>query len=299
VYSVLIPLDGSRLAERSLAYVPVLQRFEGLRVTLLSVANEQEDVRLLTQPEAAERERNVLQTYLREIAGDMEKHLGLEVETVVAQGAPQEVILERARETQPDLLVISTHGRSGLSRWRLGSVADKVIRGSTSPTLVVGPRADDQGWLETDPSQAFKKLLLPLDASSLGEQAVETAQQFAQAFESELHLVTVVNLPVYGSGLGMEATYTPQLMDSLIEGAREYLARVAPRLSAPGGLQSEVLIGTPAGALEEYIHEKGIDLVVMTSHGRGGIVRAALGSVTDRLLGGPAPVLVIRAREGY
>ena len=292
---VLIPLDGSRLAERCLVYVPALVRIRGLQVTLLSVVDEDEDVKMLSQSEATDRERNVLQTYLHEVATDMKKHLGIEVATEVLVGRPADLILERVQTSRPDLLIVSTHGRSGISRWRIGSVADKLIRGAGCTTLVVGPHADDKGWLETDALAAFKKILVPLDGSPLGEQALETAQLLAAQFDSEIHLVRIVSLPVYGNGFVMESGYSAQLIDNVMEGAKEYVARIAKDVKAPGGTTTAAIMGTAAITLESYIEENGIDLVVMTSHGRGGIVRAALGSVTDRLLGGAAPVMVVRA----
>jgi nucleotide-binding universal stress UspA family protein len=93
-----------------------------------------------------------------------------------------------------------------------------------------------------------------------------------------------------------EVTYMPDLLDTLIESAQAYLRNTATQLARPD-VKTDVLVGTAAWRLEEYVAAKGIDLVVMTSHGRGGFVRTALGSVTDRLLGGAAPVLVVRPQE--
>jgi len=293
--NVLIPLDGSRLAERSLVFVQALSQFGSLSVTLLSVIDENEDIKMLSQPEVKERERNVLQTYLREIASDLRKHLNLEVETEVLEGSPAELILSRCGVSRPDLLVVSTHGRSGIARWRVGSVADKLIRGAGCQTLVVGPHAsDEEGWLEVGARPPFKRILVPLDGSELGETALEAAQTFATQFESEVHLVRVINLQSYGNGMVLESSFTPRLTDTLIEGAQEYLDKLAPGIKAPAGVRANVVLGSAANALEEYVEKNGIDLVVMCTHGRGGIARAALGSVTDRLLGGPAPVLVVR-----
>ncbi len=296
-HNVLIPLDGSRLAERSLAFVPSLSRLDGFNLTLVSVVNPEEDVSMLAESEASDREANVLQTYLHEIAADMHKHHNIQVATEVLKGNPAEAILERLHAGKTDLLVVSTHGRSGISRWRIGSVADKLIRGAGCETLVVGPRAGDtEGWLEAGAVPPFKKILLPVDGSDLAEQALATVQRYAGAFESEVHVVRVINLTAYGDGLMMESSYTPQLIDTLQEAATEYVAGIAKRIRAPGGVHTEVLVGSPAMSLEMYAEKAAIDLVIMTTHGRGGLARAALGSITDRLLGGEAPVLVVRAK---
>jgi nucleotide-binding universal stress UspA family protein len=277
-----------------LAFVPSLSRLEGFRLTLLSVVNPAEDFSELSQPEAWEREANVLRTYSQEIAADLKKYHDLEVETDVIRGNPAEAIHEYMRRAGTDLLVVSTHGRSGIARWRMGSVADKLIRGAECETLVVGPQAGDtEGWLEMGAKPPFKKILLPVDGSELAEQALAAVQRYAKAFESEVHVVRVISVTSFGAS-AMEPAYSPQLLDSLQAAAEEYVQGVAGRLSAPGGVRSQILIGSPSIELEDYAVKTGIDLVVMTTHGRGGVVRAALGSVTDRMLGSSAPVLVVR-----
>lgn len=296
-YKVLVPLDGSRLAEQALVYLDSLRGLGETEVLLVGVVDDAEDYRLLSPEEALEREMNLLSTYLREVAGDIEQHLGLEVRTKVLVGSPADCLLAEAESFAPDLLVISTHGRSGPSRWRFGSVADKVVRGAACNTLVIGPKATQRAaWLEARIMAPFRQVLVPLDGSGLAEGALPVATNFAEAFDSVLHLVRVVPVPVTGGGgIGGELSYVPQLLDSMIESAREYLESIAGQL--PGRkLVTKVLIGPAAAELEDYEAAQDIDLVIMTSHGRGGFLRAALGSVADRLLGGPAPVLLVRAR---
>jgi len=299
-YKVLVPLDGSRVAEHSLVYLEPLKRLGESQVLLVSVVDETEDFHSLSPSEAKERETNLLSTYLREVSADVERHVGIEVETKVVSGTPATRLVEEARRYAPDLLVISTHGRSGGSRWRLGSVADKVIRGADCNTLVIGPKSSElETWLDAGAIAPFKSILVPLDGSGLSEKALEVAQSFAQAFDSTLHLVRAVPIPVMADGFAGEAAYMPQLMEGMVEGAREYLQGAAQKLNPPVKVIIEVLIGYAAARLEEYAAEHGIDLIVMTSHGRGGLVRTALGSVTDRLLAaGTAPVLVVRPAAG-
>jgi nucleotide-binding universal stress UspA family protein len=294
-YRVLVPLDGSRLAENSLVYLDALRGLGESEVLLLSVVDEAEDFHSLRPEEAREREANLLSTYLREVAADVEEHLGISVETKVVTGSPATCVLEEAAGYSPDLLVISTHGRSGISRWRLGSVADKVIRGAACNTLVVGPKASERTvWLDARIMEAFKAILVPLDGSSLAEETLPVAATFAESFGSSIHLVRVVPIPTVADGVG-EGAYMPDLLNTLVESAQAYLENAADRLGRQDVITS-ALVGSAAAQLEEYAKESGIDLVIMTSHGRSGFVRTALGSVTDRMLGGPAPVLVVRPR---
>jgi nucleotide-binding universal stress UspA family protein len=296
-YKVMVPLDGSRLAEHSLVYLDALRSVGESKVLLLSVVDEAEDFRALDPNEALAREENILATYLREVAADIKQHLGIEVETRVVAGSPAASILEEAANYSPDLLVISTHGRSGISRWRLGSVADKVIRGAVCNTLVVGPKAAERGtWIDARIMEPFKSLLVPLDGSGLAETALPMACTFAESYGAEIHLVRVVQVPTTtADGMG-EISYMPDLLDTLIDSARVYLRNTSKKLDRPD-LKTDVLVGGTAWQLEDYVARNAIDLVIMTSHGRGGFVRTALGSVTDRLLGGAAPVLVVRPQE--
>ena len=130
---------------------------------------------------------------------------------------------------------------------------------------------------------------VPLDGSELAEGALNTAAATSQAHGSKIHLVRTVRLRVAGDPATGAASI--DLTTQLEEGAASYLAKVRERLVAGGEVVAEVRMGAPATELEEYIGKEGINLVVMTSHGRSGLVRAALGSVTDRLTGnGNAPV---------
>ena len=191
-YRVLVPLDGSRLAEWALAYLPALRQVGELRVTLLSVVDET-DGSAGGAREASERESNLLSTYLHEVSADLERHLGINADAELQTGIPAEVILRFEEQLAPDLTIIGTHGRTGLARWRLGSVADKVIRGAGSNTLVIGPKASEHAvWLEADIVPAFKNILVPLDGSELSAQALAVADQFAEAFRARLHLLRVV-----------------------------------------------------------------------------------------------------------
>lgn len=299
-FRLMIPLDGSRLSERALAFLPAMKHMGDLRVDLVSIIDEAEDIHEQGDEESIERERNLLETYLREVASDITSHLGAHVDTSVTHGDPAEVILERARRDHTQLLIISTHGRSGLTRWRRGSTTDKVVRSAECPVLIVGPKAMERGaWLEAEAIPPFRQILLPLDGSSRAEKSIPVAADFARNFDSEMHLMRVVPVP-FVSGPGTDAfytaLYTSQAIEDLKQAGQEYLEQVRDGLSFKS-VKINVDVGTTAAMLEDYMTAESIDLVVMSSHGRSGVLRTALGSVTDRLLGGSAPVLVVPARD--
>jgi nucleotide-binding universal stress UspA family protein len=278
-----------------LVYLDALKSLGESEVLLVSVVDEAEDYQGVTDAGSRAREENLLATYLREVGQEVEEHTGVTIDHRILTGSPATSIVEEAARYAPDLIVISTRGRSGIARWRVGSVADKVIRGAACNTLVVGPKASERShWIDTRIMEPFRSILVPLDGSQLAESALDVAESFARSYGSALHLVRVVPIPVV-DGFNAEA-YVPDMLDALVESAESYLQLAAGRLEG-GTVTTEVIVGSPVVQLEDYVQEKGIDLVVMTSHGRGGFVRTALGSITDRLLGGAAPVLVVRPRE--
>ena len=291
---VLIPLDGSKLAESSLTYLSSLRALDEVELELLSVVNPEESVRGLGHGEDQGREHNLLATYLREVKEDLRKHLGLEAQTKVLHGLPSATICKEAEDFNADLIVISTHGRSGVSRWRIGSVADKVVRAANRNVLVIGPRAAEAASWYAEFTPPFRSILVPLDGSDLAEQALPVGQRFAERFESTVHLVQVVLVATY-AGLG--ENLVPDTLTIVQEGAESYLNSTMQRFPRQT-VKTSVRVGSAAAELANYVTDNGIELIVMTSHGRGGIVRTALGSVTDRMLGLQAPVLVVRPRAG-
>jgi nucleotide-binding universal stress UspA family protein len=296
-YKILIPLDGSRTAEHALVYLKALKAMGNCSVRLLSVADETEDFHHEHEQEALERESNLLSTYLREVARDVEQYASVAVQPKVVRGVPALRVAEEVESFQPDLVLISTHGRTGISRWRLGSVADKVVRSLTCNTLVVGPSAtEDEVWIDAGIEEPFKSILVPLDGSDLGNAALPVASRFAETYSSTLHLVRVVSM-MYG-GSFYEGAYIPEYTDALLDGGAEQLKEAVARLDPAQARETAVLMGDPASQLESYVKERHIDLVVMTSHGRGGVLRTALGSVADRMLAeAKAPVLIVRSTK--
>ena len=186
-----------------------------------------------------------------------------------------------SRSANPKSVSLSTHGRSGPSRWRVGSVADKVIRSVRCNTLAVGP-ATYSGHNRT----TIRSIMVPLDGSELAESALPLAARLAGSLRAQLHLVEAVNEVPTEMLSGFDITDIDLIAkENLQKSATEY-CRLSPVVT--------VVNGPPAEALLFYTGQEAIDLVVMTSHGRGGLLRSALGSVTDRLLGSSAPVLIVR-----
>lgn len=280
VTRVLVPLDGSELAEAALTYLPVLASLGPLRVRLLAVAEQPPHLGLPGPREWQANQVRLLKDYLAKRQDQLQSD-DVEVEISVRRGKAAQAIIADATRFEAEFILLSTHGRSGLKRWRLGSVADKVIRSARCNTLVVGSEA-----VRWPHKRYVRSILAPLDGSELAETALPLATRLAQELGAQLHLVRVVD------HFPAEDVAADDLV-RMTRAAEEYLrSKAADRWQVMP--RTEVVSGRPADSLLLYAGQQAIDLVVMTSHGHGGALRAALGSVTDRLIGGPAPVLIVR-----
>ncbi len=291
--AALIPLDGTKLSESALVILPFLKSIGISKVRLVGVwesaweePGRPTSARKDEFTEVAERGRAYLDAYLKEKADSLRSQ-GLAVETIARVGRAAEEVLSQAHAFA-DLIVVATHGRSGVARWRLGSVADKVVRGADCPVLVIGPNVSlDLARYEP------KRILVPLDGSELAEESLNVARWLADKSGAGIDLVRVVPPPVM-AGEGIAGIYPVDLLEALEEGAGAYLQETAKKLNSRQEVRVTTLTGTIGDQLFRYLETNPADLIVMTSHSRKGVLRWVLGSIADRLLHGPAPVLVLR-----
>jgi nucleotide-binding universal stress UspA family protein len=283
-------LDGTELSEEALSMVPLLSTIGMSSLRLIGVWEELDgfigDAK--REREANERGQALLDAYLKSKSAGLQS-ASLKVETIVRIGRAAEQILLEADETKPDVIVIATHGRTGAERWRLGSVADKVIRGASCPTLVIGPNV----ILPSD-GYAVSRIVVPLDGSELAEEALTVADWLAITTGASLELVEVAHLPATWTADPMYMPDVVQILEALDEAARSYLAQKVPQAPTKRTVIKSAMPGSVAIELLDYLHGDPPDLVVMTSHARHGLSRSMLGSVADELLRGSSPVLLIR-----
>jgi nucleotide-binding universal stress UspA family protein len=217
----------------------------------------------------------------------------VEAETALYNGYFTEigiVIAEAVRDRQADLVVMSTHGRGGLGRWIYGSVADQVLRTSDVPVLLISA-ADERPW----PGQAPFRIVVPLDGSSVAEEALDPVVELAKALEGELVLLRVVEPPNYGLELGESPKFSFQ-PDVELAVAKEYLAQVADRLTQTGSaVESRAVVGSAPETIASIAREENAHLIAMATHGRSGLARVVLGSVaTGTLQRASLPMLLVR-----
>jgi nucleotide-binding universal stress UspA family protein len=296
---ILVPLDGSKVAEAILPWVVWLARGFDARVTLLTVAPPgkeagQPSPRVSGPAGVETEERSALEPirYLEGVAQYLAmRHI--EAEQVVASGdAPQE-IMSQGRERGCDLLAMSTRGRSGLGRGLLGSVTDAVVRSSEIPLVVVSPRGGQRDQLE---GMALKRVVAPLDGSPLAETVLPHVKEMARRLSLEVALIRVVTVPTWpGAGHEGYPVEVTGLEERLEAEAAAYLERMGRGFSDEGiPTQWKVLKGSPGPTILAYAQERSGNLVAISTHGRSGLGRLVIGSVADLLIRSlGTPVLVV------
>jgi nucleotide-binding universal stress UspA family protein len=201
-------------------------------------------------------------------------------------------ILNFAEDEGMDLIILSTHGRSGFDRWSMGSVAEKLLKGADIPLFLVRSTETTGETASMAPTQ-LTRFLVPVDGSDLAEQALPHVEQLARSAGAEVTLLYVEAPPELGADHGPSATVRAQKRKDILD----YLGTLLPGLAEAGvEVKRQIHTGYPAEEIVRGAAHRNMDLVIMSSHGRTGIARATLGSVADRVLRtSPAPVMLIPA----
>ncbi len=298
---ILVPLDGSPLAEQALSCAVMLARGLEAQLVLLRAIEIPADARDMLHGSIVKIEaiEDQLEAEAEEYLGALVEELGqasLNACHTVRRGPAAEAILDHARQTGIDQIIMATHGYSGIKRWTHGSVAERVLQAAPVPLLLVRMREQDQAKDWRQPL-ACRRILVPLDGSPVAEEILPAVSKVAQALGSELILFRV---PVaYAPGLMTGEWYLPvqAVLDTAEEDAQAYLNAVASRLEEQGlHVLAATAIGSVADSIVEYAEANQVDLVAMCTHGRTGLARWAFGSIADRVLrAGGTPILLVRA----
>jgi nucleotide-binding universal stress UspA family protein len=285
--TILVPLDGSPLAERALPYALSLARRSDSRISLVRATEAHTPSGADTLADRAGA-RLRAEAELTLVAARVRAN-EIPVDTCVYDAAAPDAILHAAEAEQAGLVVMSTHGRSGVGRWIYGSVAEAVLRHARVPVLLV-PSTCERAWAANTPL----RVLVPLDGSELAETAVEHASALVAPGAATLILLQVVEPILAFTADGLSAT-SPFDAEEALAGARTYLETLAERAAALGWTtEVDAVLGYAAGAIAAAARDHQVDVVAMATHGRGGIARVVLGSVaTGVLQRSHTPVLVV------
>lgn len=287
--TILVPLDGSDLAARAVPFAATLAARGESSLLLLRAVNT-----LAAPTEAAgqalvDEAQQALDATAAALVAD-----GVAATTRVVDRQAESAILEATADENVALVVMSTHGRGGLGRFIYGSVADTVLRHAPVPVLTVPPHGLSE-W----PTDGRVKILVPLDGSELSRLAVGPACELADALGGSLLLGSVVTFPSYSMYAEGYVFVDPDPSSGMLADTRQYLEAVA------AGLRTELrpvevcaTYGSPYFGITSMAREAGVGLIVMATHGRGGMSRALLGSVaTATLRQSDVPIVLVRPDE--
>jgi nucleotide-binding universal stress UspA family protein len=296
---VLVPLDGSPLAEATLPLVEDLARRTDGHVTLLYVAPVPHGLPPVPDPPAIDelvrRDAHLAEAYLDEHRRRLTA-AGIDAAATIAAGRPAVQILRQAEASGVDLIALATHGRSGLQAWTHGSVTEEVLHTTRTPLLLVRP---GDHWPAAP--HGLARVLVPLDGSEEAERALAVAEPLAAR---GLRLVLLRCVEPLSLGFldpsGVPPPGMQPVLGMLLREAREYVADVAARLRARGlAVTTEVVVAAASDGVTAAARSAPGTIVVLASHARSGWRRFLLGSVARRvarLL--PTPVVVCPAPHG-
>jgi nucleotide-binding universal stress UspA family protein len=300
---LLIPLDGSKTAETALAYARFLASRLKLPTVLLEVIDVVEIGSRITPEKAQflrvflENVRKRSEEYLKVIASTF-RHI--DVNCIVEQGTAPEMIIEKAAADKGTLINMATHGHSGIKRWLLGSVSEKVLRGARNPLLLVRARKDSA---TTDGEAVLTSVIVPLDGSELAERVLPMVADLAKRQALQVILLRAYTLPLSALAVEPEAAYLvsdEKLIAELRDEAVAYLEKKAQAIKEMG-VEKVSSIAEYGFAADEIIalgKKTPDNLIAMSTHGYSGVKRWVMGSVTETVVRHSGdPVLVIRVTE--
>ena len=300
---LLVPLDRSSLAEQAIGHAASLARESGATV----------DIALVHEPFAFagyadlpwDDDPAAEQKYVEAIATELESGAHVTATSAVLRGVPADMIVNRAREVDADLIVMTSHGRTGFSRAWLGSVADAVMRNSAIPVLIV--RSEQGPVNRRAAARSIKRVLVPMDGSALAAGVVPAATDLARAAHASVTLLRIAPIVplVIAYEPTMAVTNVPMVVDEaatkqLAEQVTAELESVARRLRDETGLvvDARVVVAEHAAqAIVDHAVACDADVIAMSTHGRGAS-RLLLGSIADKVLrSSRVPVLLYRPVE--
>jgi nucleotide-binding universal stress UspA family protein len=242
--------------------------------------------------QSLENSRHELEAYLADLELTR-SHPETTLRSLVVWGDAASVIVDTAVAEDVDLIVMSTHGRSGFSRWMLGSVTERVLRHAPCPVLVIRE------------AKPLTHILITLDGSVLSEYALGPGMEVASRWGSHVTLLSVESSdmldPAYIADLEKaEIGLGTRTKEDFYHRTEAYLQRMAKRLQED--LEQMVHIaprtGPVANAILDFIDEGSVDLVVMATHGRSGLRRWVYGSITEKVMhGAHCAMLIVRSPE--
>lgn len=297
---IVVPLDQSSLAEDALGCALALARSTDASIDLVLVHDPFGASGYGDMPWNSER-RAEEDAYLDRIAHELQSGASIRATTAVENGVPVEMICQRATDVGADLIVMTSHGRTGFNRAWLGSVADGVIRQASLPVLLLRSTEAERPDRH---ERLFTHVLVLIDASSESEEIIEDALAVARAGNGHITLLHIVQpVPLIIPNFVVPVRRAPavadvELTDRVVAQTRERLGALAMRVSQGVDVNTAVVTDARiAPAILDFTSQTAVDLIALTTRGRGAS-RLIVGSIADKVLrGSHIPVLVKRPRD--
>jgi len=295
---ILAPLDGSTLAECVLPHTQAIASAFSGRVTLLQVLEfpHTKGIEHAIDPLDWNLKKREAEGYLGNIAVRLGEN-NIKVEEVILEGLPAECIIDFAMNNDVDLIVLSTHGRSGLSRWNVSSVVQKIVLHSYKSTLLV------RAYQSTNAEFAdirYNRLFVGLDCSARAEYILPVAIGLAQFHNAQLILGTVICKPEMPHRFPLsedDENLIMRIVDRNYHAASHYFGQLESRLSIQGiDLQTRLVVSNNVlTALHEMVEQENADLVMLVAHGHSGEGRWPYGSIaTSFIVHGTTSLMIMQ-----
>ncbi len=312
---LLVPLDGSNLAEDVFPYAREIAGRMDLDLVFLNVCNPFEKELLPMRQSYVDKMADMVWHQIREIRTVTGTLISIKTREALAKvviGDPGEEILRYAGENPIGIILMATHGASGVRRWAIGSVAYKVLHASQIPVLLIRSGIPEETVYDQWPQRT---ILVPLDGSRLAESALPLAEQLAKERDIQNTRIVLVNVckpdllpqgsyymnPDYPPTTPLQyEDYVKQETAKTKDASRQYLERITQKIKLEGiKIKTEVLAGDAAEEIIKYANSHPFQVIVMTSHGHSGFKHLVLGSVAEKVvLETHTPVLIVKPEEG-
>ena len=287
VHHILVPLDGSALAECVLPHVVSIVDATGAEVTLLHVVESPLTPRddEAVDPIQWHLKKRESESYLDQVANRL-KEIGIDAQQHVLEGSPAESIIGYATEIDADLIALSTHGRSGLTGWNVSSVVQKILLRSYRSSLLIRAYNAPQKELARI---SYQRLFVALDRSTRAEYVLPLATSLAQRQKAALILATVVRKPEMPHRVPLseeELDMVSRMIARATHEASAYFENLDKQL-APQGIDiqtRQTVSDNVTASLMEMIAQENVDLVLLVAHGYSGLPKWPYGSVANHLI---------------
>lgn len=283
--SILLPFDGTDGAMEVLNHAGEIADWAGATIHVLYVADTNRDSVTIVDGRAKDALVQQGEEIVEE-AEEMLRALGVDYESDVVQGNPAPTIVDYAERYDHDLIVMSTHGREGLSRYLIGSVAEKVVRLSSVPVLTARMKPDEQFEFP------YENILIPVDGSTSAVNAAHHGFSLAAALDATVHLLSVVDDTSLGPDV--RSTISGQEREQV---AAKILDDLVSEIETHDGVNivRQIEHGAPLSGIINCIESNDIHVVVMGTTGRHGTDRILLGNVAEKTVrSAPVPVITVR-----